>query len=359
MDNIHQFTAKDTINEEAAAWLIRLDGDEPLSAGDREEMQAWMARSTQHRDKLAELARLWGKLNVLTELSVPMATPASKRQSRIRSVLPVAASVLLVGFMALLVNQLFSERWLQTNGDYLTEVGEQRRIELADGSMVTLNTDSRIRVAFSDHYRDIHLLSGEAYFEVAKNRSKPFKVYAGQRSVEAVGTAFSVSLKRRDVDVMVTEGRVALAALLEEVSTAPDAEQGETLQTAREPAKEIGRLQAGQRAVMHTAESSDSGESRVQTDIREYKPQEMERLLSWRQGLLTFAGEPLDQVVEEISRYTSTVILIPDPAVRALRIGGQFEVGDTEAMLEALEASFGLRIVHSNQDEITILAAGE
>ena len=97
------------------------------------------------------------------------------------------------------------------NGLYATAVGQQTTTVLPDGSQIILNTNSQIRVKYGDQYRQVHLLQGEALFTVAKNSSRPFRVYAGSGQIQAIGTAFSVYLKGPVVQVTVTEGRVALA----------------------------------------------------------------------------------------------------------------------------------------------------
>src|SRR5262249_47175706 len=95
-------------------------------------------------------------------------------------------------------------------GRYSTPVGGIDNVALADGSRMTLNTDTRIRVALTETERRIELDKGEGFFEVAKDPSRPFVVYAGNKRVVAVGTKFSVRRENDDVEVIVTEGRVRL-----------------------------------------------------------------------------------------------------------------------------------------------------
>ena len=85
----------------------------------------------------------------------------------------------------------------------------------------------------------------------------------------------------------------------------------------------------------------------------------MEKRLSWREGMLTFSGDPLEVVVEEISRYTTISIEFTDPAVKATRIGGRFPIGETDAMFDALEANFGLRVTRLSHDRVLLSAAEE
>ena len=98
------------------------------------------------------------------------------------------------------------------NGIYETRIGEQNSITLVDGSVIQLNTDSHIQVNYEKNQRSIVLMAGEAHFEVAKDPSRPFVVKAGDGMVRAVGTAFTVRINPEALKVIVTEGKVALAA---------------------------------------------------------------------------------------------------------------------------------------------------
>jgi len=222
---------------------------------------------------------------------------------------------------------------------YSTDVGEQKPITLADGSRVLLNTDSRIQVNYSAQQREVFLLRGEAYFEVAHNAERPFLVYAGANMVRAVGTAFTVYLKKQDIEVVVTEGIVELSAMA-------NGSGGRTAKNLIKPAIKLADIKAGQ-----SADFNQEVES-----IQPVMPLEIKRKLSWREGILAFSGEPLEQVVAEISRYTPVTIVISDPAIRNVRIGGYFKVGATDALLEALETSFGVRVNRVN-DKLVYLAA--
>ncbi|MCZ0953689.1 MAG: FecR domain-containing protein, partial [Rhodospirillaceae bacterium] len=235
-----------------------------------------------------------------------------------------------------------------TNGVYSTSIGEQRTTQLADGSTVMLNTNSRIQVDYSREYRDIQLLRGEAHFTVTESDVIPFRVFAANRRVEAVGTAFAVHLRESEVEVTVSEGKVAL------VSHAPARADATTSGVAPVEAL-LGTLEAGETVIVADS-TSDAGKEDF---IRRIELPNIDRLLAWREGLLAFSGESLETAVEEIGRYTTVNIEIPDPAVRAIRIGGQFPVGETDAMLSALEENFGLRVQRVSRDHVVLSAAAE
>ncbi len=365
-ENIVEFPDRHTIEEEAVAWLIELDGDGAPSAEELEALREWLERSPAHRQELVDLAEFWDKLNVLTELAVPLGKCRTNVKpvfpSRSRAVPLAAAAVLVVlGATVAFVAATRPDPTLASNGLYATAVGQQQATVLADGSTVLLNTNSQIKVEYGKIFRDIRLLQGEAHFTVAADQEHPFRVYAGGGRVQAVGTAFSVYLKDDGVDVTVTEGSVELASLdsagapviLPETATT---QENRGVVADRRYVQAPGTLKAGQSA---TIRSTGSGDASRAGSLNVVENDEIARRLSWRDGVLMFVGDPLETVVDEISRYTTTSIEIQDPEVRALRIGGRFPIGETEAMLDALGSNFGLHVTYISHDRVLLSAPRE
>lgn len=370
-ENIVEFPDRKAISEEAAAWLIKLDGDRAPSAEELASLREWLSRSPVHREQLRSFAEFWGKMNVLTELSVSLghAERRSSRRfaSRSRLALPLFARASLAA--AVIVIGIATTFWLRpdplsSNDFYATAVGQQRSMTLADGSLVILNTNTQIKVDYNNEYRNIRLLQGEAHFTVAKNPLRPFRVYAGNGMVQAVGTAFSVYLRDDSVDVTVTEGKVVLVSvgqanvdLLPQPGRLPGGDQssGSIAMFDDGLIEVLGTIKAGESATFQNAPNADV--ARIIDAIETIEAPEMAKRLSWREGILTFAGDPLSVVVDEISRYTTVSIEISDPVVRATRIGGRFPIGETDAMFDALEANFGLRVTRLSHDRVLLSAA--
>jgi len=375
-ENIVEFPDKKAIKEEAGAWLIKLDGDSAPSAGELASLREWLERSPVHREQLGSLAEFWGKMNVLTELAVPLghaeahanrgfieslrhAIPRSRR-------LGFVTAVIVIGIGVAATFWLRPDPFLSSNGFYATAVGQQQSTTLADGSVVLLNTNSQIKVDYNDEYRNIRLLQGEVHFTVAKNVAHPFRVYAGNGRVQAVGTAFSVYLKDNTIDITVTEGRVELASinrqgtnLMPGSKTPPGTGQssGSNAIVDGGLVETLVTIKAGESATIQGVLGSDTASTIKAVEIVE--AQEMAKRLSWREGMLTFAGDPLEVVVDEISRYTTVSIEIADPVVRATRIGGRFPIGETDAMFDALEANFGLRVTRLSHNRVLVSVADE
>lgn len=368
-ENIVEFPDQERIAEEAAAWLIRLDGDEPLSAAERQRLREWMAQSRRHREELRELAREWDSLNVLTELSVPLDQPRGDTgtgNSGAFRFAAVAAAVAVVGVAlgALLWTRFEPPPSSTADGLYATAVGQQRTTTLVDGSVVVLNTNTQIEIDYGEAFRDIRLLQGEAHFTVARDTARPFRVYAGDERIEATGTAFLVHMKDDGIDVAVTAGSVALKSMTRGAPEAPatrrevrDRAPGATADLERDRYGEVlGVLEAGQLATIRS--TADRAAERVSTldDVRELRAEDMARRLSWRSGVLMFTGETLAEAVGEISRYTTVSIEIAGPEVGEIRIGGRFPVGETEKMFAALETNFGLEVTHLDPNHVVVSA---
>jgi transmembrane sensor len=371
--------------EEAAEWLIRLDADSPPTLDELKALGEWLHRSPAHREELESLASLWGRMNVLTELAVPLGKDAragmrthaesqaiSKhrpwRWAGLRTASVTASLIFAAAIgVVLLAREPAKDPLLASNGLYATAVGQQKSTLLADGSAVILNTNSQIRVDYGGGYRQVHLLQGEALFSVAKDTERPFRVYAANGRIEALGTAFSVYLNGEDVNVTVTEGRVSLASLRppRPKVARPATSVAQRPTAARsgfddDPVETLGTLNAGQIATIRSsvAEAAEGSVGTVEI-IPPIPPDELAERLAWSDGILMFSGDRLEDVINEVGRYTTMSIEIPDTAVRNMRIGGRFPVGETEVLFSALETNFNLRVTHPSHNRVVISAPKE
>jgi transmembrane sensor len=191
---------------------------------------------------------------------------------------------------------------LRHRGRFATGKGETRVVALKDGSVVTLNTTSEIQVNFSDALRSVELIGGEALFDVAKNKTRPFVVSAGDTDVRAVGTSFTVRrLETAPVEVLVREGVVEV--FKPEAGAAPV------------------RIAANNKAV---AQAGD-GAAITATPV---PVAQLHRQLAWQNGQIAFEGETLAQAAQQFSRYSDTRIVIEDPALAREEIAGLFKATD-------------------------------
>ncbi|HYG25499.1 MAG TPA: FecR family protein [Caulobacteraceae bacterium] len=212
---------------------------------------------------------------------------------------------------------------------YQTGVGERSTVTLADGSKVTLNTRSRVEVSYTADQRSLRLISGQALFEVAKNKDRPFVVAAGPRQVTALGTAFDIRLDGEKVQVTLIEGRVKVAptrpTLLQKVAA-----------TERE-------LTPGQQLVA-TADSFGGEVQRADTAAA----------TRWREGKVVFADTPLTEAVAEMNRYLPEPILIGDPALQRFSVNGMFLTNQPMSFVGAVTAYFPVE-ARARPDGATVL----
>jgi transmembrane sensor len=325
-----------TVADQAAAWFARQRAS-PWSEADATEFAAWLKADLAHTAAWTEYERLWGRLEAVRDnpkiLAIrEQARRTADRRSRLRNRRRVAAALaasVLAGAGALWVVKdsvirtfppLTRTPVVNTPAAFIrdasTEIGERSLLVLADGSKVTLNTASAVRADYSGRERRVTLVKGEAFFDVARDPTRPFIVAAGSRQVIAVGTVFDVRLQERQLQVTLVEGKVR-------VITTPVPATDTTV-----PAQPVSvvNLEAGSVLVAR----DDGGERIEKLDTA--------RATSWRSGKLVFEGERLADVVAEMNRYSREQLVIAGPSLEGRKVSGVFEPTDGAAFAKALEA---------------------
>ncbi|WP_116091812.1 FecR family protein [Sphingomonas crusticola] len=299
------------IEAEAARWVMRLDrsGRTPEL---EQEVEAWLAADSRRRGAFLQAEAAWARLDPdlsAPELVAPNPTAGiAARPSR---------RWLLGAGSAALAASLAGGFLLPRRGDrYRTRLGEIRHVPLDDGSVATINTGSDIDVALEKVTRRVRLVRGEAWFQVAKDRDRPFLVEAGPIRVRAVGTAFSVRRRDNGADVLVTEGAVEAWV---------NGAEGHRV-----------RLTAGQRAFV--ADNASITE-------KQQAPSEVDRALAWRGGKIDLAGESLRAAASEFNRYNQRKIVIDDPALSQEGFYGIFRVDDPVGFATAVQRSFNTPVL--------------
>jgi transmembrane sensor len=311
---------EDPVAMRAGSWLIELESpDVPVER--IAEWQQWMAADDSHRRAYEALQFTWqnmdrikvpawpNDIDVQADTYVPSRS-VSEWQSRTASTSPArrfaplaaAAAIAVIGIGAWLAMPLLSSGAITVE----TDIGENRELRLPDGSRVYVGAGSLLTASLDDKRRDIVLERGEAYFEVAKDPLRPFRVEAGGTDVTAIGTAFNVRHTGSQVVVAVSEGEVAV---------------------------DNERLKAGQQIVTASARKSSPVE-----------PVAPAAVASWREGRLQFSGEPLSSVVIDINRYSTRQIEITDPAIANLQVTGTVSARNIESWLKSLEKSLPVRV---------------
>jgi len=273
---------------EAAAWLARLRS-EARTPADEAGFRAWLAEQPGARQAFDDI-------NAAFEMAGARTAPVAAARRPVLK-LGVAAGLALAAGLAAFM--LFGPG-LAPVESFSTNVGEQRTIALRDGSMVLLDTASRIEVRLSARRRKVELVQGRAHFEVAKDRRRPFVVQGGSRSVTAVGTVFDVWRGPGETSVLLTEGKVILR----------DGEDS--------------RLMAPGDRVVFRGDQVIADRPALETQT------------AWQTGRAVFESQPLSEVVAELNRYSRRPLVLADRKVAGMRISGTYKVGDVGAFAVSL-----------------------
>lgn len=309
---------KPSIDDEAIGWFVLLR-DESATDDDRRRLEAWLLSNPEHERAWREVERMWGGLDLLAEprpsaeptypagnvvaLHPPRrkaARPSRRAGWRGTAAAAVLATAAFVGWQLTPVGLM---------ADYRSGVGERRIVRLADGSEVELGTATAIDVDVSSETRTVSLLAGEAFFTVAKDPRRPFRVTTNQGDIEVLGTAFNVRIGE-EINVAVAHNTVAVSA-----------------------AGDTGvRVTEGQ-----MVDFGRGGVSAVQ-------PADLEAIEAWRHDQLVFSDVALDRVIAELQRYHHGHIQLLGSDIGARRVTAVFDTRRIDAALDTIAESLDLRI---------------
>ncbi len=230
--------------------------------------------------------------------------------------------------------------WLTAPVTYRTGVAERRVAVLKDGSKISLDAATTVRVRYTADRRDLELVQGRAKFDVAKDPMRPFSVAAGSKVVVATGTEFSVERLEQRIHVILYQGHVAV---LERRRTD---DQSQPVRTPdRAPADQ--HLTPGRELVV--AEASD---------VANVAPTDPSRALSWEAGQLVFVNEPLSSAVERVNRYSKEKLAIGDAAAGAVKVNGVYTAGDLQAFIDGVSAVTPVRAIQRDDRRVFVSLAG-
>jgi len=297
------------VDAEACAWAVRLDAG-PLDETDRGRLDAWLAVGERRKGALLRAQAGLRLLDAAGASAGKAPFVAARRAPKFRP-WRIAAAAAVVAAAAL-------SALAPLRGELRTDVGEQRRVMLDDGSVALINTDSRLGVRYAEHRRRIALAQGEAWFQVAHDRSRPFVVDAGSVHVQATGTAFSVRRQSNGVQVAVTEGTVRV------------------WRDGRPPELAIS---AGQAAFVPAG-----------ADVpRRAQSAPTEDMLAWRRGEIVLNGQTVEEAAEEFNRYNAHKLVVDSSEVGRERIVGYFLIDQPEKFALAAARMTGSRVRHDGR----------
>ena len=327
----------------AARWFARRRSGE-LGAAEAEELEAWLAADAAHREAFRDLQIAWRDVETMRDdpriMAMRAEATAAAHPLRRRLLAGALAASMAAGVVGLAVvggREAVWDSHRYSDQEYRTGIGQRATVTLADGTVVTLNTDSRVRTRTSRDRRLVYLDRGQAFFKVAKDRQHPFVVTAAGRTVTALGTAF---------DVRVDDGRLFKVTLVEgrvRVEAPPPPRSAGKMAAPATPQGQATEMVAGTQLV----ERGDSKWNLARTDVR--------RETSWTTGQLVFYGAPLRQVIAELNRYSDKKIVIDDQGYADRPISGTFKAGDVDTFARGLE-TYQLARIESDTPAALVLA---
>ena len=326
----------------AAGWVMR--HDRGLSPAEQDEFLQWLAADPRHGEAMARHRLAWENFDRLAGIyaSVPAVPDPDLLAPRARArpqrtwrrlawwAVPLAAAAAI---MLVVANRsgpvAVTSAGASLAAAQLTPL-EERTLE--DGSTIRLNRGATLQVAFSTGERRVRLERGEADFAVAKDSARAFVVESGGIKIRAIGTAFNVRLTEHAIEVIVTEGVVALA-------------RGDAGAAGDWPA-----LSAGERALVPRAATGAPV-------VGQLSKEELDRRLAWQPRRLGFTDESLGTILNEFNRHNPVVLRVADPALRDLRLTARFRSDNVPGFLRLLASDFGIRAEPDADGEIVLRAA--
>jgi len=327
----------ETAEAAASRWFARKRSGE-MTAPEAAELEAWLAQEPEHRALFDQAEYWWGAASALRgdpgilKLREEVAgARAPRRRVWVGGAMAASlAAAAFGGWQAMESGYISTPAALMTGEQtFRTGVGQTATVRLRDGSVVTLDTDTVLRARETAGRRMIRLARGQAYFKVAHDKTRPFTVAAGDKVVTAVGTAFTVRLEKKAVEVTLVEGKVRV-------------EEAEPVLKARPGRAPIAEMKAGSKLVavadkgwvVHTV---DTGKA-----------------TSWLDRQLIFEDRPLGEVAAELNRYSDRKIVIDDEAVARTPITGAFTTGDVTAFVSAVRSYHLAEVTSENSREVEL-----
>ena len=296
------------ISQQAADWFATLRNGH-VTEEEQRHFRLWLTASFTHRKAFEEIQAFWDNPALSESLGAIPLSSQVKWHPRFSSLhFRLAVPLMAASLILIAINFHYNIKCLQS--DYCTNIGESRSINLADGSTVTLNSQSAVKINFRDTTRQIQLLQGEAVFDVKHNPAQPFLVDAQFSQTRVLGTRFIVRKDPHSDTVTVINGVVAVS------------------QNRQQP------------AILHVND---------QITVSEAKPDRIQQVSAtkvgaWISGHIMFDSANLDIVIREITRYRKGTVIIKNNQLKALKVSGRFDIRNPDKALQALEQTLPIKL---------------
>ncbi len=330
-DNLKARFARDK-DSMAAYWLSRQECG--LSDEEKKQFDNWLAEDPANEASFFEHQVAWAAFEELDEWKPKYSNQpnpdlfARKKQHpyKVWFIYGGIAASLLIGLLTFLLLDNLPANTPDAYARSFSTTKSYQRYTLVDDSIIELNADTLITIDYSNHTRNVQLHKGEAHFSVAHDPDRPFIVTSGRTRISALGTAFSVRMDQKQIEVIVTQGKVRV----EESSPVSG-----NLYQVREPL--ATELSAGQVATQVIQEDY------FKPSVKNVTQTEIEDKLAWKFQILDFRSTPLYEIVKEFNRHNDKQLVIADESIRSLLFTLAMKPDNIEDFLLLLEVSEGIR----------------
>jgi transmembrane sensor len=335
----------------AAVWLASFDAG--LSPEKRRQFEHWLSADPLNADAWSDLKGAWAVFDgprISGDAPAMVRELAARRRRRQWTVrlgactTAVAAAAAAWAFFA--ARPALPSAGIGIVASNAVILKPESRV-LPDGSVVELNKGARIEVNYQPAARNVRLVSGEAHFTVAKNHEWPFIVTVGGVEVRAVGTAFALKLGSENVDLLVTEGRVAVNR------PAPDSVPDRSASATPGGSAQPLLVSAGGLLVVSTGTHGPDYVPHIQTLTTE----EIDRRLAWREPAIGLSDTPLADALALFNQGGRLHLSIADPQLARLRLSGVFRASNAEGFVRLLESNYGVRVERTGGGEVVLRGA--
>jgi len=343
---------KNKVAVQANAWLMKIKSD-TMTARDRGKFEKWLKKDPEHQAEFDLMDAIWGGVDVLKdepavilERNQWLANERLNARVKPKNILGIPLPIFKYAAFAVSLVLVVMVTWLMkdttpSDNNYTTATGEQRTIYLADGSSISMDTETMISYLYSTDLRSIVLKKGRALFSVAHDTERPFVVSAGKITVQAIGTQFNVYRKLQGTtSVAVSEGKILIK---QKAKDQEKENKNNALPAYQNTEPAISDKQINTKKIINLPliqETLVAGQSiEVNENISQFVIGKIyvQKVNDWRQGRLHFNEESLQVVINEINRYLDKKIVINDARLQHIPISINFDVKHRKSFLNALK----------------------
>ncbi len=322
--------------EIAADYVAQLHSGD-MSEQEQQSLERWVAEDERNAYEYQRVLKIWDDLHEYPLIQDELAS--RKKILGRRKLIMAVASFFLMFFASIFV---INNNEIKPVKSYQTSIGQQKTINFPDGSKVTLNTDTVLEADFSDNQRRLKLVSGEAFFDVAKDPSRPMVIDLATHEITVLGTQFNVYRSGLGVKIAVVKGEVSVESAINVVTN------------LNQNKNELNSLKNSENKIFLKAGDAVNLDIRLKKQPVLVSKVDVEKLTGWRDGLIRFDSEPLSRVISELNRYSYRKVLVEDETIMEIPVSGTFRFNNTDKVLGALDVALPITVINYSDRHVIV-----